>query len=93
MHTPRYAYGATARAQRCIFTLSGGGASVCAGESEKRCGGQKKKSKLMDGGRHMDLALKKLEKEPQKRLDRFSAIRRALPHERGEVPGEAEAPR
>ena len=60
--TPRYAYGATARARRGIFTLSGSGAGACANELEdvfeERCGGQKMKSRLMDGGRDMDPALK-----------------------------------
>ena len=55
-------YGATARARRGKFTLSGSGAGACANELEdefeERCGGQKMKSRLMDGGRHMDPALK-----------------------------------
>ena len=60
--TPRYAYGATARARRGIFTRSGSGAGACANELddefEERCGGQKMKSRLMDGGRHTDPSLK-----------------------------------
>ena len=59
--TPTNAYGAAARARRGIFTLSGSGAGACANELEdefeERCGGQKTKSRLMDGGRHLDSAL------------------------------------
>ena len=45
--------------QRCVNTPSGSGAGACTNgledEFEERCGGQ---SRLMDGGRHADLALK-----------------------------------
>ena len=44
------------------FTLSGSGEGACANELEnefgERCGGQKMKSRLTDGGRHTDPALK-----------------------------------
>ena len=60
--TQRYAYGATARARRGIFTLSGSGARACANELEdefeERCGSQKMKGSLMDGGRQTDMAQK-----------------------------------
>ena len=54
--TPRYAYGATARAREGKFTLSGSGAGACANELEdefeiKRCGGQRMKSLLTHAGR------------------------------------------
>ena len=86
--TQRCAYGATARARRGIFTLSGSEARACANELEdefeERCGSQKMKSRLMDGGRQMDLALKDAGRRALERCCRKWTD--------SEVLGEAEAP-
>ena len=99
MHTrtQRCAYGATARARRGTFTLSGGEARACANELEdefeERCGSQKMKSRLMDGGRQMDMALKDAGRRAPERVAENGPVPMYLEKQKRQVEQKTQRPR